>query len=192
MIRPGFRADTRGATAVEFALVVIPFLTLLTAIIEMAFGIWARQDLDYSLQRAVRPLLTGAFQTANSAQTDPAKILANLKATLCGSGADRAVTLFDCQNVKLDVRVRPSFARGSTPSAFNAGTQDWNDNAGKQYDCPTPGAIVVVSASVKFPVFFRFLTPSGQTFADGARLMQSTAVFRTEPYQAASASSCAG
>lgn len=186
----GFRADRRGATAVEFALVVLPFLTILAAIIETAFTIWATQNLDFALQRAVRPILTGAFQTANAGQTDPATILGNLKSAMCGSGSGTAVTLFDCQNIKLDVYVSASFAAGATPTAFNPQTQNWASNAGTQYTCPQAGSIVVVSAAVKFPVFFSFLKLNSQTFADGSRLMQSIAVFRTEPFQVASSTSC--
>lgn len=186
----GFRADRRGATAVEFALVALPFLTILAAILETVFTIWATQNLDFALQRAVRPILTGAFQTANAGQTDPAAILSALKTNLCGSGSGAGVTIFDCQNVKLDVYVSASFAAGSSPSAFNAQTQNWNSSAGTQYTCPQAGSIVVVSAAVKFPVFFSFLKLNSQTFSDGSRLMQSIAVFRTEPFQVASSTSC--
>lgn len=186
----GFRADRRGAAAVEFALVALPFLSILGAIVETAFTIWASQNLDFALQRAVRPIMTGAFQTANAGQADPVTILGRLKATMCGSGSGTVVTLFDCQNLKLDVYVSTSFAAGASPSVFNAQSQSWNSNAGTQYTCPQAGAIVIVSAAVKFPVFFSFLKLGSQTFADGSRLMQSIAVFRTEPFQVASTTAC--
>ena len=41
-----------------------------------------------------------------------------------------------------------------------------------------------------FPTFFSMLGLNMKTFADGSHLLMSTAVFRTEPYQAASASAC--
>jgi len=49
---------------------------------------------------------------------------------------------------------------------------------------------VIATAAVKFPVFFGLLNPGLSNFADGSKLLQSTAVFRTEPYSSGNASSC--
>lgn len=185
-----FRIDAGGATAVEFGMVALPFLMILGAILETAFGIWATQNLDYALQKASRQIFTGSFQVANSGQTDPSILLGRLKSSLCGTGGGTVVVIFDCQNVKLDVVLANSYANGAVPSAFNTQTQGWSTSAGTQYACAQPGAIVVVTAAVKFPVFFKFLNLGSQNFADGSRMLQSTAVFRTEPYQTTATTGC--
>ncbi len=183
-----FRLDNRGATAVEFGLVAIPFFTMLAAIIQISFQVWAAQNLDYAVQKASRTILTGSFQVANSGQRDPAILLGRLRDNLCNSGA--LMPAFDCQSIKLDVTLSASYGSGSVPSPFDASTGGWSSTAGTQFSCPQPGAIVVVSAAAKFPVFFSVLKLGPNTFADGSRLMQSTAVFRTEPYQTTSTTGC--
>lgn len=71
-----------GAAAVEFALVAVPFLGLCAAIIQVAFLIWAAQNLDRSLQVGARSLFTGQFQLANAGQTDPAALLTGLRSQM--------------------------------------------------------------------------------------------------------------
>ena len=83
-----------GATAVEFGLVALPFLALLGAIIQLAFMMWAQQNLDFALQRAVRSLFTGQFQADNSGTTSSTDLLTSMKAKVCGSGTSSA-ELFD-------------------------------------------------------------------------------------------------
>ena len=41
---------------------------------------------------------------------------------------------------------------------------------------------MIATAAVKFPVFFGSLLPAFSNFSDGSKLLQSTVVFRTEPY----------
>ena len=171
----------------EFALVAMPFFMLLFATIQVAFTIWATQNLDYALDKTARSLFTGQFQLANSGQPDPAVLLDRLKTNLCGSGI--LLPVFDCQNIKLDVVLSSSYANVSVPSAFDPITRNWTTSAGTLYSCPKPGVIVIVSAAAKFPGFFSFLT-SPQIFVDGSQLFQSTAVFRTEPYQTSSTTGC--
>ncbi len=174
----------------EFALVSLPFLALVGAIIQVAFVTWAGQNFDRALQNAVRSLFTGQFQIANSGTTSAAILLQKLNDTMCGTGTSKQITLFDCSSVKIDVSLASSFATGSSATPMNATTRNWNSSFGSNYTCAKPGAIVVVTAAVKVPVFFSLLNLAQQTFQDGSHLLQSTAVFRTEPYQTGTSSGC--
>ena len=185
-----FTAAAEGVAAVEFALVSVPFLALIGAIVQVAFVIWAGQNFDRTVQNAVRSLFTGQFQIDNSNVSDQAILLQKLNAAMCGSGATKQVTIFDCSSVKLDVSVASSFAAGSSASPMNPVSKTWNSSFGTHYACASPGTIVVVTAAVKIPVFFRLLDLAQQSFADGSHLLQSTAVFRTEPYQATASTGC--
>ncbi len=175
-----FRANATGATAVEFSLVAFPFISLLAAIIQTGLVVWTGQNLDDSLQRAARAILTGNFQGSNQSQTSTAN-LAKLKEILCGTTSAKIVQVFDCSNLKLDVATSSTFGTASVPVALDTQTKTWAANFGGRYMCAAPGSIVVVTAAVKYPVFFSFLNVGVPTFSDGARLIQSTAVFRTEP-----------
>lgn len=177
-----FRRNARGAAAVEFALVALPFISLIAAIVQNCLVVWTAQTLDESLQKAVRTLYTGGFQTANGSQTN-ATNLTKLKESICGTSAARVVQVFSCSNLKLDVFVSPNFAGAASlvPVALNSQTRTWATNFGTRYSCAPPGSIAVVTAAIKYPVFFSFLNVGTPTFSDGSRLIQSTAVFRAEP-----------
>lgn len=182
-------ADARGATAVEFGLVCVPFLALLGAIVQIAFMAWAQENLDFTFQQAARSLFTGQFQLNNAQTSDPATLMAALRRTMCGSGSANPSTVYSCSGVKIDVRLGTNFASAAPIAPVNASTKTWSSNFGVNFQCAAPGTIVIATAAVEFPVFFGLLDRGLSTFADGGTLLQSTAVFRTEPY-ASGASPC--
>lgn len=179
-----------GATAVEFALVAFPFLGMLAVILQTSLLVWAGRNLDDALQRAGRTIYTGQFQKANTGQTDTSALLAAMKNTMCGASSSRVATVFDCNALKLNVALSSSFANGSVPTPVDGKTGDWAKGFGTNYSCAQPGAIVVVTAAVKYRVVFSFLYAGIPSFSDGSRLLQSTAVFRTEPYDTSSGQGC--
>ncbi len=189
--------DTRGAATIEFALVSLPFLALLGATIQVAFVIWAAQNFDFAFQKAARSLFTGQFQQNNSqSATSAGQItsLAALRSSMCGSGASATPVLFDCSAVKIDITLGTSsgssFTGSTAPYPVDPTTRDWAAGFGTHYACAAPGKIVVATAAVKFPIIFGLLDAGLANFADGSKLLESTAVFRTEPYAAANSSPC--
>lgn len=191
-VRTAFARDAGGAAAVEFAFVVMPFVLLLAAIIQIALTGWASQNLDEALERAVRKIYTGAFQGANKGASSQVANLSALKQELCGTPGARIATVFNCAdlNVKLDVAVSASFAASASPTIVDPRTGTWAAGFGTRYQCAAPGAIVVVTVAVRQPVAFPFLNYGTPAFSDGSRLLQATTVFRTEPYEAATGASC--
>ncbi|RYF23391.1 MAG: pilus assembly protein [Oxalobacteraceae bacterium] len=186
----GFVTAETGASAVEFALVAMPFIGLLAVILQTVLMVWTTRNLDDALQRAGRTIYTGQFQRANTGQTDAGTLLTKIKTSMCGTNASRIVTAFDCSTLKLNVALSSSFANGSVPAALDSKTGDWAQGFGASYACAQPGAIVVFTAAVKYRVAFSFLYAGLPGFGDGARLLQSTAVFRTEPYDTTSGQGC--
>src|ERR1700690_1807777 len=77
-----------GAAAVEFALVALPFLALLFAILETALVFFAGQTLEAAAANSARLIMTGQAQSAGYAQAD-------FKTAVC---ANLAGGLFDCTN----------------------------------------------------------------------------------------------
>ncbi|WP_244625555.1 TadE/TadG family type IV pilus assembly protein [Methylobacterium mesophilicum] len=179
-----------GAAAVEFALIATPFLSLLAVILQTALLVWTARNLDDALQRAGRKIYTGQFQKANTGQTDSSKLLSAMKASMCGTNTAQVATAFDCSSLKLNIALSTSFAAGSVPTPLDTMTKDWSSGFGNSYACAQPGAIVVFTAAVKYRVAFSFLYAGLPGFGDGARLLQSTAVFRTEPYDTSSGQGC--
>jgi Flp pilus assembly protein TadG len=183
-------SDARGATAIEFALVALPFFALLGAIIQVAFMIWAQQNLDFVFQKAIRTVFTGTFQQKYSQSLPTATLLADLQATMCGSSSAPMAVVFNCSAVKIDLTLGTNFTSSTPVYPVNATTKDWNSGFGTNYTCAAPGTIVVATAAVKFPVFFGLLNAGLANFADGSKLLMATSVFRTEPYATAGTSPC--
>lgn len=180
----GFPSAREGATAVEFALIGLPFFLLIAAITETALAFFAGQVLDNAVSGAARQLYTGQFQAARAADPPPPPdtttqqvALRAFKDAICAS----RVAIFSCSTIKVDVLVLADGASFTPASPVDAGARSWRSDFGTQYQKPGPSQIVVVQAAAEFPVFFGFLNP--HTLANGRRVLQSTVAFRTEPFQ---------
>ncbi|MCF4126996.1 TadE/TadG family type IV pilus assembly protein [Methylobacterium sp. SyP6R] len=179
-----FPSDREGATAVEFALIAMPFLCLVAAIVETALAFFAGQVLDNAVSSASRQLYTGQFQAARSGDPAPppdttaqAVALQKFKDAICHG----RVTIFSCSSVKVDVLAMADGSDLTPQSPVDGARRDWRTDFGTHYQNPGSNQIVIVQAAVEFPVFFGFLNPD--TLANGRRVLQSTVVFRTEPFQ---------
>lgn len=174
MMRAGLRRFARakgGAAAVEFALVAVPFLALLFAIIETALVFFANQALEYAVAESSRLILTGQAQGANLDQ-------ASFKAKVCTN----VTALFDCAN-KLQVNVQDysSFAAATTTPPYDGNGQ--LDTSKLVYQPGGPGDIVVVSLYYEWPIYAQLLNGSLTDQNGNKRLLIATAAFRNEPYQ---------
>lgn len=166
-----FKRDENGATAVEFALVMLPFFACMFAIIEIGLVFFAGQVLETSVADASRLILTGQAQSANFDA-------AAFKNRICTPSV-RA--LFNCANIKIDVRTASSFANGNLAAPIDPDTKNL-DTANFTY---APGgicSIVIVRVVYEWPTFVRQLGLDLATLANGKHLLMSTAAFRNEPY----------
>lgn len=170
VVRFGRKSD--GAAAVEFAIVVVPFLALLFAIIELAFVFWAGQVLETAVNDASRLIMTGQAQKQNFNQT-------KFKEELCA----RVLGLFNCSaGILIDVRTSGAF------SSANLGKPTFKadgkiDDSGFQYQQGGPGDIVVVRVMYEWPLILRTFGLDLADTPSGRRLMMSAVAFRNEPYQ---------
>ena len=182
-----FGRDRRGATAVEFGLVAIPFLGLLLATFEIGFVFFANEGLAAATQDAARNMKTGTAQQANITTADQFRTT-----YLCPATGTRVLPSFiDCSKLIIDVRAATSFASVDTTDTFylNPKTTEF---------CPAgPSSIMVVRVVYPMPVMLPvigYLTAGvfGQittglvnnvpSNAGWKHLLMGTAVFQTEPY----------
>lgn len=165
----GFARRQDGAAAVEFALVAMPFLALLFAIIETALVFFASQLLESATADAARLIMTGQAQTEGLTQQ-------TFKDQVCA----RIVALFDCANgVQVDVETFSSFGGVSMTNPLDSSGK--LDTSKFQYSPGGPGDIVVVRVVYQWPIVVSMLGLSNM--AGNSRLMVATAAFRNEPYQ---------
>ncbi len=187
-----FARDRGGATVVEFAFVAIPFLGLLFAILETAFVFLAGEALDAATQTAARTLLTGGAQQANITTADQFRTT-----YLCPASGPRPLPSFiDCAKLIIDVRTAASFTAANTSGAF------YESPAGTEF-CPGgPQTITIVRVAYPMPVLLPILADlASATFGPVTaglvddipndpgwkHLLLATAVFQTEPYASAGA-----
>jgi len=162
-------ADRRGAVAIEFAIVSIPFFLLLFAILEMALMFFVGQLLDTATVSAARLIRTGEAK-AQSLRQD------QFKDKICLG----MVNLVDCKETRLyvDVRSYSSFA-GYTPTS----PLDKDGNiTSTTFTTGNKNEIIVVRSFYAWPVLFDFLARGTTRLANGDQLLGAVVAFQTEPF----------
>jgi Flp pilus assembly protein TadG len=160
-----------GAVAVEFALILVPFLALMFGIMETALVFFADQTLETAVADSARLIMTGQAQMQNlTAQT--------FKDQVCS----RIYGLFNCPNgVYVDVETYSSFGSiTNTPPLDNSGRLVTSNFV---YQPGGPGDIVVVRLYYQWPIYVSLMNLSNlSNMSNHSRLLVATAAFRNEPY----------
>lgn len=164
-----------GATAVEFALVAMPFFAILFAIIETALIFWTTQALENAVSDASRRIYTGQFQQAAGGRSS-AQLAEAFREDIC----DSIVALFDCNgSLAIDIRSFPDFPGAALSPPVNEGNFDASDFG---YEATGPDDIVVVRAALAYPVILAIMNPAQINLNNRRRLIMATAAFRNEPF----------
>jgi Flp pilus assembly protein TadG len=182
-----------GAAAVEFALVAVPFLALLFAILETAFIFFVQQALENAAANAGRLIMTGQAQQNYQGSGQP-MTASQFKTAACAAIAG----VLNCNaSLIVDVQTYSSF---SAANAGNATAPPLNSHGVLQidpnnppFDMGGPGDIVVVVLMYQWPAWVNLpgLTSlmdlaSGNNQPVTGRLLMATSVFMNEPYQTGS------
>jgi Flp pilus assembly pilin Flp len=185
------RRNEDGTTAVEFALIALPFFMMLFGILsvcQLYFWVFTSENAVWTASRDMR---TGAFQTGATGSpyapyytagtlTDPAGLKVEFRKQIC----KQTVNANDCnaRSVVL-VQANNTFASITPPDCKNGsnGLKSETDamaafNAGAQSSIVMVTLCYAWSFGGKLPFF-----PLGQ-LSDGSFLIQASAVFETEPY----------
>jgi Flp pilus assembly protein TadG len=167
-----FCRNQSGGAAVDFALVLLPFLALLMAIIESALLLFAGQVLQTATTNAARQILTGQVQNGG---TTASQFQSNVCANL--------TVMFSCAaNLYVDVRSFASFSSVSLPSVTNANGTLTNNYV---FQPGNPGDVVVVRLIYQWPISASALGIGLVTSANNTSTLVATAAFRNEPYSVA-------
>jgi Flp pilus assembly protein TadG len=162
------RRDERGSSAVEFAIIALPFFALIGAIMETALVFLASQILESAVNDAARLIRTGQAQQSGTTA-------AGFKTAIC----NRLYTLIDCAGVYVDVRTVTSFTTVTTTKPIDA---DGNFVPTTNYDAGKATQIVVVKAYYEFPLVFSGFGLDLSDLANGKRLIGAVTAFRNEPF----------
>ncbi|MDB5622840.1 MAG: hypothetical protein JWR39_1403 [Devosia sp.] len=168
-----FARNSRGAVAVEFGLLALPFFAIIAALLQTSLVFMSTQVLESAVQDAARLIRTGQ---AKQSSFD----LARFRSEVC----DRLYGLFpDCAGLHIRVSVVTNFATATTsPPVDRTCTDTCNWTVPSSFSPGTGSSIVLVQAYYQYPIVVDL---GGLGLADlpgSKRLLGSTTVFRNEPF----------
>jgi len=166
-----FGRDNRGVTVVEFALLAVPFFTLIAAILETALVFLASQILDGAVQDASRLVRTGQAQNANYT-------IDSFNTAICNKLFD----IFDCTKLKIKVSVVANFASATVSSSPLDPADPTKWTLQPSYVPGVGQDVIMVQVYYKWPIIMSFGGFGLATSSDGTRLLGSTRVFKNEPF----------
>lgn len=167
-----FVRDRRGSTAVEFALLALPFSLFLFAILESCISFAAQQVLSNATYDIARQVRTGELRAADLDETKLRDLICSRLEVIVTSG---------CPGLKLDLRPINSFEE-----AAQLGEQ-WDANNSEFVDNPTfaPGgtlSINVLRAFYRWPIITTILIDPMANLPNGKMLLFSMAAWQNEPF----------
>jgi Flp pilus assembly protein TadG len=173
MRKPGFftsfKKNRDGATAVEFALIAGPFFFFLLALIEIAAVFFAETVIENAVLESARLIRTGQLQGGGGDA-------AAFRDEVC----QRIDVIANCDEMVFEVAVFDNFGSvEATPPIGDDGTLN-GGNMG--FDPGTPGDIVLVRVYYSYPLILPNMFGTVANLPDNHRLIQSSTVFRNEPY----------
>lgn len=163
-----FARAERGATAVEFALVFMPFLMLVFALIELALVYMVSLLLENAVIDVGRTIRTGEVQTSGGTA-------ATFKTAVCNKIGP--IGAMSCDSaLQLDVRTYADYSASNTSASANNAvptSMQWNPG--------TAGSIVLVRAYYTWPLISPLMQTGFQN-ANGRWIVYAATAFTNEPY----------
>ena len=186
-----WRADRRGAAAVEFAMIALPFCFMIFAIIQLALHFMVQVTLDNATALAARELRTGHDASGNPVVADGGSDTLGKQAFMNTICSNMSWLQSQCAaNLTVDVQTLSSFGAGpaSSPTFSTSGAA-----SGACFNSGNAGSAVELRAYYNWKMITQVLMQSLQTSGmnNGISQIRSTEVFQVEPNgQVNSSSSC--
>ena len=164
-----FGRDRSGASALEFALVAVPLILLLLAVLQLGLVFLGNYMLEHATAQGARLIRTGQAQTQGfDAAAFKNEVCKHLTAPL------------SCSGLKLDVRRFTNFSSTELTNPLDAGGAM---KTSFSYDPGNGGDVVVVRGFYEFEIPSLFpVEISMGNMQGGSRVLVATAAFRNEPF----------
>jgi Flp pilus assembly protein TadG len=178
-----FGQSRTGATAVEFAMVALPFLFCVFAIFELAIVFLISITLDNATANAARQIRTGNIQASGGGATSPGAL--SLEDTICKNLGWLQAQCVKNSTLFVDVRVLNGFDDSTVPPLVV------NQQINTSNFCFYSGqasAIVLVRTAFKWPLLTPFLNSGLSRLGNGIAMISSTTAFKSEPFPGAAPS----
>lgn len=174
---PCWLRDNRGAAAVEFAIVALPFLLLVLGTIGISLYFFTSNALEHGVEAAARKIRTGQAQKGQLTVGD-------FRQLVC----DEAGSYIDCKKVRVLIQHAPNWSGVSpTPCLDSKGNLVSSTGSTDDQVVDYSGeASEVVLVTLCYPwdlaENFSFLRLGSGTNGTGPAILQAATAFRTEPY----------
>lgn len=162
-----FNRESRGAAAVEFALLALPFFGMLFAMLEATAVFFASVSLETGAAEAARLVRTGQVQLQGMTKEQ-------IRNRICDAmfmGCDA--------RMQLDVRRFDSFTNVNFTDPLTA---DGDLRTDLMFQPGAPGDIVLVRVFYVWNIATPMIGDAMSNMAGGHRLIVSSAAFRNEPF----------
>ena len=180
-----FAKDEKGTTAVEFAMVIGPFLFLLFGIFSVGFYFFVTFSLEHAVETASRVIRTGQAQDSSGGKTPltvatfKSKICETLPPCMaCGTATDK---------IRVNVQTYTGYGTVTAPSCVdNAGALI--PSASQVYAPGGTSSIVLVGVCYEWELSKSmasipyWIAPSSARMANGSTLIQAATTFTNEPF----------
>jgi len=175
MLRRRYRAESRGATAIEFAVVALPFLGLIFGILELALVFFTSAVLSQAMTDTGRLVRVGSFQGCGGAP--------EFKALICAKMSN----LMNCNaNLRIDLTTASTFQSVTLEdpglSGLDPDDEDAEIDDGTYVDTD-PAVPVVMRGTFYYPLILpNFMTRLESVSGSGRHVISTSTAFRTEPF----------
>lgn len=183
-----FAKNNDGVTSIEFAIIALPFFSLIFGIMSMCLFFFVYTSVERGVWDASRDLRTGLLQNGGGAYNGLNE--SQLKQAFKDKVCSRMPTMiqFDCSsNMRVIVQSYGSNNAGisaPTCTATSGGTTTMITDANSSASYGDQNEVVMVTACYSWtyaknlPIF-----SLPQTVSDGSYVMQASATFRNEPFR---------
>jgi Flp pilus assembly protein TadG len=166
------RDEEKGATALEFAMIALPFLFLIMSMLELALVFLIYTTLENALSISSRTIRTGSLQSSGTPPTASAFV-----ASICGNmGWLQSVCTSQLQ---VDVRTETQFSNPTEPDPMSTGTFK---SSALTFNPGTAGQIVLVRAFYQWPLIMPIMDAALSRSNNGVMEIVAATTFVNEPY----------
>ena len=162
-----------GATAVEIAMIGLPFLVLICSIAELGMMFMTSTTIEAATEAAARQIRTGQLQAGSNNSA------AGFKTLICNSMS--WISTADCMaNMSVDVQTYPSFSAMTVSPPIAGGAIDATQLT---FNPGTSCSIELVQVFYPYTLLTPLLEPGLPNLGANQRLLTTAIAFRNEDWQ---------
>jgi Flp pilus assembly protein TadG len=175
------RGNEAGATAIEFGILGFPFALLLFGTMSAGLYFFTNVTMASALSDAARGMRIGQFQQSGGAYSG-ATTLQQKEQVFLSIMCSKLPPYVDCSKIVILAQSNANFGGISPPMCASDGVMVTQDSANLTFATGAASAVVLVTACYPWSVSGHLPFLNLGNLSDGSFLIQTSVVFRSEPY----------